>query len=69
LHQVGVDPDGKPVYSGTKVQYGNCSGFLETYYTSSADYYQQFHTDPRSPVTLLDMSTPMGAKALDEQAS
>ena len=63
---IGTDPDGQPIYSGTKVQYGNCSGYIETYYTGSTTYYKQYQTDPLSPVKLLDTTTTMGKKALDD---
>lgn len=66
---IGTDPDGKPIYSGSKVQFGNCSGYIETYYTGSTEYYKQYQTDPRNPVKLLDTSTAMGRKALEDSHS
>ena len=32
---IGHDTAGRPIYSGTKVPFGNCSGALEVYYSSS----------------------------------
>jgi len=63
---IGTDPDGQPIYSGSKVQYGNCSGYIEIYYTGSTDYYKQYQTDPLNPVKLLDGTTAMGTKALTD---
>ena len=31
---IGHDTAGRPIYSGTKVPFGNCSGALEVYYSS-----------------------------------
>lgn len=39
---VGATPAGEPVYSGQKVERGNCSGALEVYYSSRTDYYTKF---------------------------
>jgi len=63
---VGYDPDGKPIYSGLKVERGNCSGFLEIYYSRETDYYKSFMVDPLQPVTVLTAETAAGRKAIAE---
>jgi len=50
---VGYDTAGDPVYSGNKVQYGNCSGALEVYYGRAPDYYQEMMTSPLEPLTVM----------------
>ena len=49
---IGHDTAGRPIYSGTKVPYGNCSGALEVYYSSSAPYYEALMESPLEPLTV-----------------
>lgn len=49
---IGRDPDGRPIYSGTKLPYGNCSGAIEVYYSTADDFYRQFMFDDLTPVTV-----------------
>jgi len=50
---IGEDTAGEPVYSGQKVQYGNCSGAIEVYYTRSAPYYEALMASPLQPLTVV----------------
>lgn len=61
---VGHDPDGQPIYSGEKVRYGNCSGFLEVYYSFEVAYYKQYMSDPLEPVSVLTADVAGGAAAI-----
>lgn len=49
---VAEDPDGNPVYSGTKIPGGNCSGAIEVYYAPASPFYRQFMRDDLTPITV-----------------
>ena len=63
---IGHDPAGHPIYSGLKVQYGNCSGFIEVYYSRQVDYYKQYQPAPLEPVAVLTAETALGNKAIQD---
>jgi hypothetical protein len=50
---IGHDTAGMPVYSGIKVQYGNCSGAIEVFYGSAVKYYANLMSDPSQPLTVV----------------
>ena len=49
---IGLDTAGMPIYSGTKIPYGNCSGALEVFYGQAVPYYQALMKDPLEPLTV-----------------
>jgi len=50
---LGTDSAGRPIYSGTKLRFGNCSGALEVFYGPANDYYRGLMTSPLEPLTVL----------------
>lgn len=52
---VGQDTAGRPIYSGNKVPFGNCSGVLEIYYDGhGTPYYRGLMADPLAPLAVID---------------
>lgn len=50
---VGTEPNGNPIYSGDKVQYGDCAGAIEAYYAQAVPFYRQFMVDELTPITVV----------------
>lgn len=63
----GYGADGTPIYSGTPVSYGNCTGALLVLYTQFIDqpYYTQLMSSPTKPLTVIS-SDSENAYVLDE---
>lgn len=63
----GYGADGTPIYSGTPVAYGNCTGALLVLYTNfiQQDYYTQLMTSPSNPLTVISADSE-NAYVLDE---
>ena len=59
---VGHDDSGRPVYSGERQTFGNCSGALEVYYTVTHPYYAEFKAASKEePLSVYE-----GGRAVDE---
>jgi len=50
---IGTDSAGEPIYSGSKIAGGNCSGALEVYYSRQAPYYAKLMETPLQPLTVI----------------
>ena len=50
---IGKDTAGRPVYSGAKIQGGNCSGAIEVYYGRARPYYRAAMASPLQPLTVV----------------
>ena len=50
---IGKDTAGLPVYSGDKIQGGNCSGALEVYYGGATPYYEKLQSTKLQPLTVV----------------
>ena len=63
---IGKDTAGVPVYSGSKVKGGNCSGALEVYYGRAQSYYQRLMSSLLQPLTVITQGQGEHEKAIDD---